>query len=305
MSAISKKLFFVVGATGTQGGATAKELIKAGHNVRFLTRNPSSDNANKLIALGAEAVVGELGNKSFLDNVLKGVIGIFSIPPLDGSMIDHQEEYAKNLADSAKTNGVQSFIHTSAPQTEEYDDENAPESMRSYRKNKWAAEEVIRAADFDSWTIFRPTWIMENFSVPKSEYMYPDLKNRKIVTVLQPDLPIDLIAAVDIGRFAVTAFENPVKFHQKEIILAGDRLTNRQIVEILSRVKGKKIELISLSLEKALETGFSNDLAANHNYLNKIGFSETNLEQIHSYGISLTSFEQWAADNKDEIIISI
>jgi uncharacterized protein YbjT (DUF2867 family) len=51
MSAGNKKLFFIVGATGTQGGATAKELIKAGHGVRFLTRNPSSDNANELRTL--------------------------------------------------------------------------------------------------------------------------------------------------------------------------------------------------------------------------------------------------------------
>jgi uncharacterized protein YbjT (DUF2867 family) len=219
-------------------------------------------------------------------------------------LIDRQEEYAKNLADSAKANGVRSFIHTSAPQAAEYDDENAPESMRSYRKNKWAAEEAVKAAGFDSWTIFRPTWMMENFSVPKSEYMYPDLKNGKIVTVLHPDLPVDFVAAVDIGRFAVTAFENPVKFHQKDIILASDRLTNLQIVEILSRVKDKKIELISLSLEKALEAGFSNDLVANHNYLNKIGFSKTNLEQMHGYGIPLTSFEQWTADNEDKIIVN-
>jgi uncharacterized protein YbjT (DUF2867 family) len=303
MSTGKKKLFFIVGATGTQGGATAKELIKAGHGVRFLTRNPSSDKANELVALGAEAVVGDLGNKSLLDNVLSGISGVFSIPPLDGSLTDHQEEYAKNLADSARVNGVRCFIHTSAPQAAEYDDKNAPESMRSYRKNKWDAEEAVRASGFDSWTIFRPTWMMENFSVPKSEYMYPDLKNGKIVTVLRPDLPVDFVAAVDIGRFAVAAFENPEKFHQKDITLAGDRLTNLQITEILSRVKGKKLEFISLSLEKALEAGFSNDLAANHNYLNKIGFSKADLEQMRGYGIPLTSFEQWATDNKDKIIV--
>jgi uncharacterized protein YbjT (DUF2867 family) len=305
MSAGNKKMFFVVGATGTQGGATAKELIKAGHGVRFLTRNQSSGNANELIALGAEAVVGDLGDKSFLDNVLSGVAGVFSIPPLDGSLIDRQEEYAKNLADAAKANGVRSFIHTSVPQTADYHDENAPETMRTYRKSKWAAEEAVRTAGFESWTILRPTWMMENFSTPKSEYMYPDLKNGKIVTVLHPNLPVDLIAAVDIGRFAVAAFENPAKFHQKDIILAGDRLTNLQIVEILSRVKGKKIEFISLSLEKALEAGFSNGLVANHNYLNKTGFSFRTKEQMRVYGIPLTSFEQWVTDNRDNIIVNL
>ena len=33
-------LFLVTGATGTQGGATARALLAAGHRVRILTRNP-------------------------------------------------------------------------------------------------------------------------------------------------------------------------------------------------------------------------------------------------------------------------
>ncbi|HYD16592.1 MAG TPA: NmrA family NAD(P)-binding protein, partial [Candidatus Nanoarchaeia archaeon] len=46
----------VTGATGHQGGAVARLLLKKGHRVRALTRKPGSPSARALAELGAEMV---------------------------------------------------------------------------------------------------------------------------------------------------------------------------------------------------------------------------------------------------------
>ncbi len=48
----------VTGATGKQGGALARLLLKKGHRVRALTRKPDSQAAQQLKRLGAELATG-------------------------------------------------------------------------------------------------------------------------------------------------------------------------------------------------------------------------------------------------------
>lgn len=46
-------LILVMGATGQQGGAVAGVLLSAGHKVRAMTRNTTSDAARALAEAGA------------------------------------------------------------------------------------------------------------------------------------------------------------------------------------------------------------------------------------------------------------
>ena len=54
--------FAVLGATGRMGGATARALLKRGHSVRALTRNPDSRVARSLSASGAEVLATDMGS---------------------------------------------------------------------------------------------------------------------------------------------------------------------------------------------------------------------------------------------------
>ena len=67
------KVILVVGATGRQGGAVARELLQRGYQVRGLTRNPDSDRARAVAELGAEMVRGDLGDPASLDRAVAGV----------------------------------------------------------------------------------------------------------------------------------------------------------------------------------------------------------------------------------------
>ncbi|ANZ35767.1 epimerase [Lentzea guizhouensis] len=55
---------FLTGASGYIGGAVARELVRAGHTVRGLTRTPGV--AGTLAAAGIEPVVGDLGDTALL-----------------------------------------------------------------------------------------------------------------------------------------------------------------------------------------------------------------------------------------------
>ncbi|MEF2529537.1 NmrA family NAD(P)-binding protein [Streptomyces sp. CS62] len=60
----------VTGATGTQGGATARALLAAGHRVRALTRRPDAPAADALRRLGADVRPTDFDDRAALDAVL-------------------------------------------------------------------------------------------------------------------------------------------------------------------------------------------------------------------------------------------
>ena len=55
-----KRVILVSGATGQQGGATARNLLERGFAVRALTRDTDKAAARELAELGTEVVSGDL-----------------------------------------------------------------------------------------------------------------------------------------------------------------------------------------------------------------------------------------------------
>ena len=70
-------LFALTGATGFVGGALARQLVEAGHDVRCLVRDP--DGATMLTGLGADLVPGDLGDAASLQSLCDGVDGLFHV----------------------------------------------------------------------------------------------------------------------------------------------------------------------------------------------------------------------------------
>ena len=95
-------LFLVTGATGTQGGATARALLAAGHRVRILTRTPDTASAAALVRRGAEVAKGDMGDPETLAGPMQGVHGVFSMqrPDVDGT--DSERRHGFALIDAAR-----------------------------------------------------------------------------------------------------------------------------------------------------------------------------------------------------------
>src|SRR5512145_1378893 len=79
LMATEKPIILVTGATGKQGGATARALLGRGHRVRALTRHPDGEKARALAALGVEIVKGDFDDPASLRRPLDGVWGMFSV----------------------------------------------------------------------------------------------------------------------------------------------------------------------------------------------------------------------------------
>lgn len=71
------RTILVIGGTGTQGGYVARELLRHGHRVRILTRNPESEAAQTLAAEGSEVSRGDLADPASLGPAMHQVAAIF------------------------------------------------------------------------------------------------------------------------------------------------------------------------------------------------------------------------------------
>ena len=103
---------------------------------------------------------------------------------------------------------------------------------------KYEIEQYIRSLDLPH-TILRPVFFMENFN-----WQRPQITNGTYTGMgLRPEKGIQMVAVDDIGAFAALAFGEPEKFLGQTIELAGDELTEAQIVETLTKVIGRPVRL--------------------------------------------------------------
>src|SRR5437660_392502 len=102
------KIILVTGATGRQGGATARHLLTNGWRVRALTRDPNKPAAQTLQLAGAEVIQGDYDDRASLEAAMQGVYGVFSVQ----ASVDEVRQ-GKQIADVARAASVQHFVYSS------------------------------------------------------------------------------------------------------------------------------------------------------------------------------------------------
>ncbi|MFY2560639.1 NmrA family NAD(P)-binding protein [Corallococcus terminator] len=299
----SQQTVFITAATGRQGGATVRALLSEGHSsVRALVRNPEAPNARALAAAGAELVVGDLDNPASLRAGCAGARAVFSMqsPILSATGIDYSKELqqGRNLVEAALAEGVETFVHTATSGVGNHRDvegwaEGRWKSHETYWENKLATCDLVRGAGFRHWTLILPSTFMDHIMLDPAGFV----DQRRLVTVIQADRPITLIAPEDIGKAAAAAIQHPSKFHGVTLQLAGDVLTLPQIAEILSRLDGKEYTVQSGTVDEAIAAGLHPGVAHGVAYMN-VAPVLARPELARAYGLSPMSFETWASQRR-------
>ncbi|QXJ26443.1 NmrA family NAD(P)-binding protein [Actinomadura graeca] len=290
----------VTGATGRQGGATARALRAAGVPVRALVRDPATGLAKAVEALGAELVTGDLHDLGSVIRAAEGARAVFSVqmPAMTADGFDFEGEVAQgvNLIEGAKAAGVPQFVHTSVSGAGQHT--RAPgwaegrwATMEPTLGAKSAVQDRLRAADFPHWTLLKPGFFMENF-LPSMAFLFPRGIEGGLVSVLNPETRLSLAAVDDIGRAAAAAIAAPERFDGIELELAGDYLSMTEIADILSRTLGTHLAAPDMTEQQALAAGMP-PMGASHEWLNVVG-QPGRPHYARDLGIPLTGFEEWA-----------
>ncbi|WP_328338449.1 NmrA/HSCARG family protein [Micromonospora sp. NBC_00421] len=302
MSAASAPVL-VTGATGRQGGATVRALRAAGVPVRALVRDPDTERARAVAALGVELVTGDLLDRDSVVRAAEGTRAVFSVqmPPMNAAGFDFPGEVAQgvNLVEGARAAGVPQFVHTSVTGAGQHVEapgwaEGRWASMAPTLGAKSAIQDRVRTAGFRHWTLLKPGFFMDNF-LPSMAFLFPRGVEGGLVSVLRPETRLSLVATDDIGRAAAAAFTDPERFDRVELELASDHLSMTEIAEVLSRALGVRLSAPRMTEQEALAAGMP-AMGASHEWLNAVP-QPARPQDARALGLPLTSFDAWAREH--------
>ncbi|ROO51132.1 uncharacterized protein YbjT (DUF2867 family) [Micromonospora sp. Llam0] len=287
----------VIGATGKQGGATARALLDRGVAVRALVRDTSSDAALALRERGAVLVRGDLDDPASLLAAATGADGVFSIPYPDVTDLQGDAELrrGRNVVEAARKAGVAQFVHSGVAGAGDFH-RNQPgwaegRWERHYWESKAAVDELVRTGGFARWTILKPATFMENLI--GWSYLFGDWSSGTIVTAFAKDTHIAWVAVDDIGHAAATAFTGPGTLDGLDVELASDLRTMTEVAGILSEVTGRSIAAPVLTPQEALERGLPPFAVNAAEQINENG-SPARPEIAQALGLPTTDMRTWA-----------
>lgn len=233
----SNQPILVVGATGKQGGAVARHLLKAGFQVRAMTRSPDSDKAKRLAHLGAELVEADLDRPDTLRPAVAGAYGVFSLQNYweKGVGYDGEIRQGKALADAAKRGGVKHFVQSTMAAASSF------EGVEHFAAKK-VIEEYILGLELPH-TFVGTVYYMDNLLDPA---MGGGLTFPTLAGTLGQHTPFQLLALDDIGAVVGEVFKQPERFIGERLDLAGDTLTVGEMKAVYRKVTGRRPKAYSL-----------------------------------------------------------
>lgn len=228
------KTYFVTGATGNQGGAVARQLLRNGYSVTALVRDPGSAKAKELQERGAIIIRGDLDDPGSYKSHLKNAAGVFAVFSFANGT-DKEIKQGITLADAAKEYRVLHFIYSSVIGSDAH-------TGIPHWESKFVIERHIKNTGL-TYTILRPSSFYENFLIPQVKTR---LLKGKLVTPTNKDKVQQFISTEDVGKIAALIFENGDQYKNKTLVLAAEELNMLQVAAVFSEVMGRKISYSTL-----------------------------------------------------------
>ena len=281
---MSNRTILITGATGQQGGATARALAGKGFTLRAMTRNPDSDAAKALVsATGAELVKGELDDAASLKSALAGAWGAYAVQNTWTAGVEGEEAQGKRLATAAREAGVEHYVYASVASADR-------KTGIPHFDNKSRVEDLVRSLGFPSFSIIRPVFFMENLASPWF------LNGDTIYSALAPTTLLQMIAVADIGQYGALAFTDSARFKNLELDIAGDGVTLPQAAAAMSQGLGRQIDYVQIPITEVRKN--SEDFALMLEWFEAVGYDADIAGNARTYSVKPTTIGEWAAQLK-------
>jgi uncharacterized protein YbjT (DUF2867 family) len=225
----SKCMIVVIGATGRQGGAVARQLIDDRWDVRAFVRDADKPAARTLAGLGANLFTGDLDDSDSVFRAIDGAYGVFSMQSWARG-VDVEERQGKTVADAAAATHVEHFVYSSVGGA------NRGTGVPHF-ESKGRIEAYIHDVALP-YTIFRPTYFMENLLNQRDA-----ICEGTLTPPMNPEVPLQLVAVEDIASFVAMAFRSPGGWLGFSCELAGDELTFSEVANVFSERLGRSVDV--------------------------------------------------------------
>jgi len=228
----------VTGGSGFLGGHVLPLLVQRDHEVTALAR--SADAAERVEALGAAPIIGDLDDPASLDEAF-AASGAQALVNLASLGFGHADAIVNAAEDAGLKRAV--FVSTTAIFT-------ALEA--SSRSVRLAAEASIEDSVLD-WTIVRPTMI---YGTPADRNIWRLLRLLRWCPVvpipgagtrLQQPVHVD-----DLAQAIVSALEAPTAIAKAYDVAGPEPLTFRQVIEQAATAVGRRAVLLPVPLRPAI-----------------------------------------------------
>lgn len=284
----AEKIIVVTGATGRQGGAVARALLKDGWHVRAFTRDASSPKAQALSTLGAEVMQGDMNDRRSLEAAIGGAYGVFSVQNPMISGMDAEIKQGKLVGDVAKAADVQHLVYASAGT-------GKPTGIGSWDA-KLEIESHLKSLHLPL-TILRPMAFMELMT---DKAYYPQVS----MWYLMPKLmgitrPVGWISVEDVGAVAAKVFAAPERFIGQDIKLASDVKSIEECREIYRNVMSKNPARFPMPVW-LFKRFVGDDLLTMWQWL-RTGQIDLNTEPTHAIHPEAMSVNTWLGKQKVKV----
>ena len=278
----TRKTLLITGATGNQGGAVLRHLLKRGlFTVRAMVRSIDDPKAQALKHAGAELVAADFNDRASLDAALSGIDGVFSVQGIQQDL-SVEVKQGETLADAAKAAGVTHFVYSSVGSAE-------CGTGIPHFDSKFQIEEHIRAIGIP-YTILRPVAFFFNYNG-----MRPAIEMGMLPQPLSPDTKLMQLSEEDYGKMVADVFEHPQDFIGRAVEVASVNMTMTEMAAAFSRVLGKPVTYRQISFDE-FEQQACKEVTIMYHWFEDVGY-DTDLSALKREFGEPESFEVYLREH--------
>src|SRR6186997_546079 len=312
-----KKIITVFGATGAQGGGLVRAILHDKNSefaVRAVTRDPDSEHATNLAAMGAEVVVADIDNAEDVQKVMNGAYGAFCVTFFWAHFSPEKEmAQAKIMAEAAKAAGLKHVIWSTLEDTRHYiplTDNRMPTLQGKYKVPHFDAKGEADQYFIDAGV--PTTFLLASFYWENMIYFGAGPKRGEdgvlAITFPMGDKKLSGIGSGDIGKCAYGIFKKGAELVGKRIGVAGDEPTCSQMAASLTKALGEEVRYNSVSPDVYRSFGFPGADELGNMFQFYADFEDyfvgaRNLDVARALNPKLQTFDQWLAKNKSKLTL--